>query len=200
MDELIYTPWNSIPFLPKPTFRDSGKPFPGLSPNAEMVPVVQESGLVVGKSTRELVHGGSRLLHPVVHLHLMDRTGRIYLQKRSSRKDLLPGYWDTAVGGHVDFGESIVEALMREAGEELRLVDFNPIYLERYVWSNERERELVHVFAAIGSFSPRPDPAEIEEGAWLTPEQVNEYFEKKVLTPNFEAEYTRLRNKLEALL
>ena len=199
MDELIYPSWDSIPVLPRPTSKDVDNPFHRI-PSGEMVPIVQESGLVIGKSTRGEVHGGSRLLHPVVHLHLIDRMGRIYLQRRSMKKDLLPGYWDTSVGGHVDFGESIIEALMRESREELGLEDFNPIYIERYVWSTEKERELVHVFAAVGSYGVRPDPNEIICGAWLSPEEINEYFEKKVLTPNFEAEYKRLRSKLEALL
>jgi isopentenyldiphosphate isomerase len=31
----------------------------------------------------------------------------LYLQKRSETKDIQPGKWDTAVGGHVDYGETI---------------------------------------------------------------------------------------------
>ena len=45
------------------------------------------------------------LLHPVVHLHVMREGGFLYLQKRAMDKDIQPGKWDTAVGGHVDFGE-----------------------------------------------------------------------------------------------
>lgn len=40
------------------------------------------------------------LLHPVVH-HLFNFRGELYLQKRPEWKDIQPGRWDTAVGGHV---------------------------------------------------------------------------------------------------
>ena len=35
----------------------------------EIFPVVDAAGNVVGKATRGECHGGSMLLHPVVHLH-----------------------------------------------------------------------------------------------------------------------------------
>ena len=67
----------------------------------EWLPIVNEKGEVVGKATRRSCHSGSMLLHPVVHLHLINGQGDIYLQKRSMKKNFLPGMWDTAVGGHV---------------------------------------------------------------------------------------------------
>ena len=35
----------------------------------ERFPIVDEEGRVVGSATRGECHNGSRLLHPVVHLH-----------------------------------------------------------------------------------------------------------------------------------
>ena len=78
--------------------------------NTEIFPLVNEAGEVVGKATRQECHSGSMLLHPVVHLHIFDNQGRLYLQKRSMDKDIQPGKWDTAVGGHVDFGETVEQA------------------------------------------------------------------------------------------
>lgn len=68
----------------------------------ELFPVVDETGRVVGRATRRECHGGSMLLHPVVHLHLFNSRGELYLQRRPVWKDIQPGRWDTAVGGHVD--------------------------------------------------------------------------------------------------
>ena len=56
----------------------------------EWLPVVDEKGEVIGKATRRSCHSGSKLLHPVVHLHLINSKGDIFLQKRSQKKDLLP--------------------------------------------------------------------------------------------------------------
>lgn len=86
---------------------------------AELFPVVDEAGNVVGSATRADGHGGGGLLHPVVHLHLFNSRGELYLQRRPVWKDIQPGRWDTAVGGHVDYGETVDDALRREVREEL---------------------------------------------------------------------------------
>ena len=91
----------------------------------EIFPVVDAAGNVVGKATRGECHGGSMLLHPVVHLHVFNSRGELYLQKRPAWKDIQPGRWDTAVGGHVDYGETIAEALRREVREELGITDLS---------------------------------------------------------------------------
>ena len=126
--------------------------------------------------------------------------GEIYLQRRGMNKSLLPGYWDTAVGGHVSFGESIGEALRREAGEELGLWDFNPIPMVEYIFDGNGEREFVHSFAIVGDFKPSPDPSEVSEGRWWSPREIEQNFDRCVLTPNFEQEYRRLENAFSALL
>ena len=180
---------------------------------------MEPGGLVIGQATRSYCHSGSKLLHPVVHLHLVDREGRIYLQKRADTKDLLPGYWDTAVGGHVSYGESILEALYRETGEELGLTAFNPVFLEAYRWETARDNEFVCVFAAVGHpvLDPDPaevsdgrwwtghpvldpDPAEVSDGRWWTPEEIDAAVGKDILTPNFAHEFGRIRDRLAALL
>ena len=74
---------------------------PGSKAGREMLPIVEPTGTVIARASRSWVHHGSKLLHPVVHLHIIDRYSRIYLQRRSAGKFLLPLYWDTAVGGHV---------------------------------------------------------------------------------------------------
>ena len=68
----------------------------------EWFPLVDEEGNVIGKATRIECHSGSKLLHPVIHLHIFNSAGDLLLQKRSMRKDIQPGKWDPAVGGHVE--------------------------------------------------------------------------------------------------
>lgn len=66
----------------------------------EMFPIVDEQGNITGAATRGECHNGSKLLHPVVHLHVFNSKGELYLQRRPDWKDIQPGKWDTAVGGH----------------------------------------------------------------------------------------------------
>lgn len=184
------------PVIPAPTadsasFRGQG---------SEWLPVVLPSGLVIGRSVREYCHGGAKPLHPVVHIHIIDRYSRVYLQKRPMHKTIQPGKWDTAVGGHVSYGESIIEAVYREAYEELNFVEFNPIHLETYEFESSVEKEMVNVFAAVGSYDLTPDPDEVEEGRWWDLEEIDENIGKDVFTPNFESEFQMIRTALLALL
>lgn len=166
----------------------------------EMLPVVDPNGLVVAQASRKFCHGGSGPLHPVVHLHIINREGMIYLQRRSADKDLLPLMWDTAVGGHVSYGEFIVEALYREASEELHFSGFNPVSICSYVFESGVERELVNVFAAVGNFHPVPDGVEVIDGRYWSTGEIESAIGKGVLTPNFESEYARIKDKLLSLL
>ena len=161
----------------------------------EIFPIVDESGATIGKATRGECHSGSKLLHPVVHLHLFDSAGRIYLQQRPLWKDIQPGKWDTAVGGHIDYGETVEEALLRETREELGLTGVSTTFLMQYVFESEREKELVHVFRATYDGEVRPSD-ELDGGRFWTMEELNEAFGKGVFTPNFEQEFQKIAKLL----
>ena len=159
----------------------------------ELFPIVDEAGQVIGSATRGECHSGSKLLHPVVHLHVFDSQNRLYLQQRPLWKDIQPGKWDTAVGGHVDLGEEIADALRREVREELGIEEFTPEFLLRYVFESERERELIHVFRTTYDGDIRPT-AELDGGRFWTLEEIREAIGKEVLTQNFESEIKRILN------
>lgn len=193
--ELIY-PYDMAPVLPAPTAESSVT----FKPGTEFFPVVDSAGMVTARAAREYCHGGAKLLHPVVHLHIIDRYSRIYLQKRPMTKFIQPGKWDTAVGGHVSYGEMLLEALYRESHEELGFTEYNPIHLVTYEFESEVERELVNVYAAVGSFELKPDPQELDGGAWWELADIDEGMGKGIFTPNFESEFQMIRKQLLALL
>ena len=193
--ELIY-PYDIAPVIPAPTAEST----PERAAVNEWFPVVEVSGLVTGRATRNYCHSGAKPLHPVIHIHIIDRFSRIYLQKRSMKKDIQPGKWDTAVGGHVSYGETILEAVYREASEELGLYDFHPIHIETYEFESSIEREMVSVFAAVGSYELTPDLDEVDEGRWWPLEEIDANIGKDVFTPNFESEFQMIRRQLLALL
>lgn len=160
--------------------------------SAELFPIVDEEGNVVGSTTRGECHSGSKLLHPVVHLHLFNGKGELYLQQRPLWKDIQPGKWDTAVGGHIDFGEDVATALRREVREELGIVDFEPRFLLKYVFESEREKELVYVFCTVYSGDVCPSD-ELDGGRFWSPGEIETAMGQGVLTPNFEQEYIKLK-------
>ena len=168
-----------------------------MSNSNELFPLVDEHGNVTGKATRGECHSGSKLLHPVVHLHVRDAEDRLYLQKRSMGKDIQPGKWDTAVGGHVDYGEDVPTALRREAREELGLHGFEPKFLFRYVFESDVERELVNTFTTVVEEDDITiDPVEIDEGRFWTRSEIENMIGRGVFTPNFEKEYNKIKKLL----
>ena len=79
--------------------------------NEEWFPLVNEEGETIGKATRKECHSGSKMLHPVVHLHIFNEAGDLYLQKRSMTK------------GITDFAPQFITRYVFESAIEKELVN-----------------------------------------------------------------------------
>lgn len=173
---------------------------------AELFPRTDAEGRILGTVTRGEAHGGTAILHPVVHLHVFNSRGELYLQQRPLWKDIQPGRWDTAVGGHIDYaecllpdgtpktelGDSVLTALRREVREELGITDFTPISMGHYVFETARERELVYVHRTVYDGPITPSREELAAGRFWTRSEILAAIGRGILTPNFEDEYQRL--------
>jgi isopentenyldiphosphate isomerase len=157
----------------------------------ELLPLVDENGNITGAATRGECHNGSMMMHPVVHLHVFNSKGELYLQKRPEWKDIQPGKWDTAVGGHIDLGEHVEQALFREAGEELGIEGFTPEALPQYIFRSERECEMVYPYKTVYDKDIRPSE-ETSGGRFWSMDEIRESIGKDILTPNFEQEFKKL--------
>ena len=115
----------------------------------EFLPIVNERGNIVGRAMYVELHNGNKMLHPVVHLHVMNGKGeatRLY-------------WW------HVAFGDTPEKTLKRKMAETLGLLGANPKLKRQYIRDAKTERELVYVFTVVS-----------EEDLPITPEG-KEYFE-----------------------
>ena len=159
----------------------------------EYFPIVDEAGNTIGKASRTECHSQSFLLHPVVHLHVFNTEGALLLQKRSANKDIQPNKWDTSVGGHVDNGEAIEAALMRESAEELGISNFQPQFLFRYVFRSSVEAELVHSYSCVYDGEIHFDPNEISEIRFWQMAEIEEKLSEGIFTENFAMEYNKIK-------
>jgi len=84
------------------------------------IQIVDENNNPVGSATKQEAWRDG-LIHRVVRISILDKAGRLLVQKRSAQKELFPGRWDNSAAGHVDAGESYEQAALRELNEELGL-------------------------------------------------------------------------------
>lgn len=160
--------------------------------NEEQLPLVDEQGNVIGKAPRSVCHSDNTLLHPVVHLHVFNNKGELYLQKRALTKKIQPGKWDTAVGGHIAYGEQLADALRRETREEIGLIDFMPIPITSYKWQSVVESEMINVFATITDNDLVKQNDEIDDARFWSFDEIRKAIGTNVLTPNFEKEFVSI--------
>ena len=159
----------------------------------EIFEIVDEQNNIIGTALRRQCHGNPSLRHRAAHVVVFDRQGRILLQKRSALKDVQPGKWDSAVGGHLMPGEDFEEAARREMAEELGIP---PAQSLRHLFdmriSNMIESENVITFATVyeGPFVVKED--EIDEIRFWTEAELRAGMSEATFTPNCILEIERV--------
>ncbi len=139
----------------------------------ELLCHVDEADRVVGSCRRGDAHRYG-LRHRAVHILVFNGAGKVFLQKRARNKDINPGLWDTSAAGHVDYGETYDQCAARELAEELGIgsvAALEPLFKlpasERSGW------EFVQVYRIRYDGDPRLNAAEIDEGRWFTPDEID---------------------------
>ncbi len=165
---------------------------------AEYFDLVDPEGNRIGRALRSECHGNPKLLHQAVHIFVVNRAGELFLQKRSQKKDVQPGKWDTSVGGHVDAGEKADEAARRELGEELGIVGAQPEFLYSYRWQSPVESELIRSYRLQHEGPFRLQPEELDDGGFWALSEIEAALGSGIFTPNFEFEWPKIRPFLES--
>jgi isopentenyldiphosphate isomerase len=161
----------------------------------ELFEVVDHEGRTIGIAPRSVVHGNPSLRHRVVHVLVFNSHGELLLQRRSLRKDIAAGKWDTSVGGHVAPGEELPFSAQREMREELGISSDDVEFLYSYVYSDDNESELVHTFRCLhdGPFAVNHD--EIEEIRFWSLEAIRAEIDQGAFSGHFRAEMNRYLSK-----
>ena len=84
----------------------------------ELIDILTSEGKKTGTSCPKSEIHAKGHYHNTVHVWFYDSDGDILLAQRSAKKELHPLLWDVSVAGHVDAGESLKEAAVREIKEE----------------------------------------------------------------------------------
>jgi isopentenyldiphosphate isomerase len=155
----------------------------------ELFDIVDEQDRVIGQAPRSKCHGDPSLVHRVAHVLVFNPGGDLLLQKRSMSKDIQPGRWDTSVGGHLDPGESYLEAARREMEEELGVKGVPLTFLYHSKIRNEIESENVATYLTVYDGPIRFSPDEIDSVRFWRRDEIESALGRGVFTPNFEEEW-----------
>ena len=145
----------------------------------EIFDIVNERDEVIGQAPRKEVHA-RELWHRAIHVLVFNSRGEVFLQKRSLKKDIAAGKWDSSSSGHLDTGEDYDACAVRELREELGLkLAQPPQRLFKIEACRETGWEFCWIYrgASDGPFTLHPE--EIETGDWFTPEAVSKWVAEK---------------------
>jgi len=145
----------------------------------EIFDVVNERDEVISQAPRKEVHARS-LWHRAVHVLVFNSKGEVFLQKRSMKKDIAAGKWDSSASGHLDTGEDYDACAVREVREEIGVqLAETPKRLFKIDATRETGWEFCWIYRCEheGPFVLHPD--EIEAGGWFTPKTVTDWVAEK---------------------
>jgi len=140
--------------------------------NNELLSVVDENDCIIDTCPRHIIHA-TGLRHRAVHILVFNEQGQLFLQKRSMKKDLNGGLWDTSAAGHVDAGEDYDISAVREIEEELGISAHTLELLFKLPATADIGMEFIQVYRCLhnGPFSLAPD--EIDEGDWFSVAEIS---------------------------
>lgn len=138
----------------------------------EYLYVVNENDEALGWASRSECHRKG-LIHRSVYVVLINGEGKIFLQKRSMKKELYPGYYACSATGHVRYGESYEESARRETMEELG-VEAPLKEICKFKCFSEEEREISVLYLCRYDEQIKPNADEISDGEFLSIEEIRE--------------------------
>ena len=107
-------------------------------------------------------------------------TGRFFMTTRIGGEERLKGQASIGLGGHLEDGEDVVDALFRELEEEIGLAkdQMSEIRLSGYIYSELNEVDSVHVGMVYHAYTDREDLICRESdkliGGWFTVSEMKE--------------------------
>jgi len=142
----------------------------------DLLILVDSNDEQTGTLSKTECHVGEGLLHRAFSVFLFNEDGKVLIQQRSANKPLWPMIWANSCCSHPRDGESTEAAASRRIKEELNLsCELTYLYKFQYQarWDNDKsEHELCWVFAGHFSGDFRIDKNEVNDWAFMTPEEL----------------------------
>ena len=148
-------------------------------------PIVDDHDSIIGEMSKDEAYKQGVMLRSI-QIFLFDEEGRIFIQKRGSKKKRLPSYLCASVSGHVEPGESYLLAAKRELKEELGVKgEIRFLATEKTPIGNNQSAMMAH-FVAKTSDEILIQTEEIEDGRYYSINEICNLIEGGTsFTPSF---------------
>lgn len=142
----------------------------------ETVILLDDDGTRLGTADKATVHTAQTPLHLAFSCHVLGPDGSVLVTRRALAKKTWPGVWTNSVCGHPAPEEEIADAVRRRAAFELglELADLELVVPDfRYRATDASgvvENEICPIYTARAVGDVRPNPDEVMDHAWVTPD------------------------------
>jgi isopentenyl-diphosphate delta-isomerase len=142
--------------------------------NDELLHLVDENDNVIGSHLRNSDTYLLKRNFRVVNAFIQNSKGELWIPRRAAHKKLFPLALDVSIGGHVTYGESYEDALIKEASEEVNL-DLKNMSYEFLGHLNPHKYDLsafMKVYLIKTDEAPNYNPNDFIEYYWLKPSDI----------------------------
>lgn len=145
----------------------------------EIFDIYTRDGKYIGFQSKSVCHSENPgFYHKPVWIYIINSKNEILVQKRASTKKRFPNLWGLSSGGHVNRGEEIIDAAIRETQEELGIKSEKENYKLCKEYIDDSSWEIAQVYIAHLDFDIKDvilRKEEVAEVKWISFEEFKKF-------------------------
>jgi isopentenyldiphosphate isomerase len=149
----------------------------------EKIVIVDEHNNEIGSATRREMRARN-LPHRATFILVFNSAGQLFVQQRTTWKDIYPGYYDAVCGGVVQEGETYEVSAARELAEELGIRDTELTALFDFSYRGKNNFVWGRAYSCIFAGAITLQEEEVAWGSFLALKEVLQLTADKPFTPD----------------